>query len=220
MGVHGRLSGAALAVLCLADLAAAGQAPSPPGPGDRLSVLEVPFVAQSEALCGGAAAAMVLRYWGRRDVFAEDFAPLLEPGREGIRAGRLAAALDGRGFDAHVVERTRAVRLGRLQEAAAWVRHERPAGHELLERRDRRAVADRHDLETPRVARAPAEDRAVRHEFLHGRSHPRQHQHQRDTSPATRPGAEPGLPHTSCAEWVLSYILSNIVYGRGNKART
>jgi hypothetical protein len=59
-------------------------------------------VAQSEALCGGAAAAMVLRYWGRRDVYAEDFAPLVEPGREGIRAGRLAAALNDRGFDAHV----------------------------------------------------------------------------------------------------------------------
>lgn len=112
MGVHGRLSGAALAVLCLADLAAAGQAPSPPGPGDRLSVLDVPFVAQSEALCGGAAAAMVLRYWGRRDVFAEDFAPLVEPGREGIGAGRLAAALDGRGFDAHVAAAdSEAVRL-------------------------------------------------------------------------------------------------------------
>jgi hypothetical protein len=99
-------------VLCLADLAAAGQVPSPPGPGDRLSVLDVPFVAQSEALCGGAAAAMVLRYWGRRDVFAEDFAPLVEPGREGIRAGRLAAALDGRGFDAHVAAAdSEAVRL-------------------------------------------------------------------------------------------------------------
>lgn len=102
MGAHGRLLGAALAVLCPAALGAAGQEPSPSAPGDRLSVLDVPFVAQSEALCGGAAAAMVLRYWGRRDVYAEDFQPLLEPGREGIEAGRLAAALDERGFDAHV----------------------------------------------------------------------------------------------------------------------
>ncbi len=65
-------------------------------------VLEVPFVPQSQALCGGAAAAMVLRYWGERDVFAEDFAGLIRPARDGIEAGRLASALAGRGFVAHV----------------------------------------------------------------------------------------------------------------------
>ena len=32
-----------------------------------------PYVAQSEALCGGAASAMVLRYWGARGVDAEQF---------------------------------------------------------------------------------------------------------------------------------------------------
>ena len=35
-----------------------------------LTVLEVPFLAQSELLCGGAAAAMVLRYWGSQDALA------------------------------------------------------------------------------------------------------------------------------------------------------
>ena len=31
-----------------------------------LQLLDVPFISQTEALCGGAAAAMVLRYWGER----------------------------------------------------------------------------------------------------------------------------------------------------------
>ena len=35
-----------------------------------LTVLDVPFIAQSELLCGGAAAAMVMRYWGERGVDA------------------------------------------------------------------------------------------------------------------------------------------------------
>ena len=45
-----------------------------PASGQTLSVPDVPFVAQSEALCGGAALAMVLRYWGTTGVQAEDFA--------------------------------------------------------------------------------------------------------------------------------------------------
>ena len=36
-------------------------------------VLDVPFIAQSELLCGGAAAAMVMRYWGERGIDAESF---------------------------------------------------------------------------------------------------------------------------------------------------
>ncbi len=64
-------------------------------------VLEVPFVPQTSALCGGAAAAMVLRHWGRRDVFAEDFAALVDPRLDGIPALRLEAALRERGFETH-----------------------------------------------------------------------------------------------------------------------
>ena len=36
--------------------------------------LAVPVSPQSEALCGGAAAAMVMRYWGATGVYAESFA--------------------------------------------------------------------------------------------------------------------------------------------------
>jgi len=43
-----------------------------------LRVLDVPFIAQSESLCGGAAAAMVLRYWGERGLTAESFASLVD----------------------------------------------------------------------------------------------------------------------------------------------
>lgn len=67
---------------------------------DTLRVLDVPFVAQSEALCGGAAAAMVLRYWGARGIYAEDFAPLVTPSASGIRTGDLVAALDSLGWQA------------------------------------------------------------------------------------------------------------------------
>jgi hypothetical protein len=37
-------------------------------------LLDVPYVSQTPELCGGAAVAMVLRYWGERDVFPQDFA--------------------------------------------------------------------------------------------------------------------------------------------------
>lgn len=60
----------------------------------------MPFVTQGEDLCGGAAAAMVLRYWGAPDVQAEDFAPLVEPGRGGITTGALSAAVEQRGWRA------------------------------------------------------------------------------------------------------------------------
>jgi hypothetical protein len=64
------------------------------------AVLDVPFVPQSEALCGGAAAAMVLRYWGTRSVHAEDFAPLVDESAEGIQLGALSRAITGRGWRA------------------------------------------------------------------------------------------------------------------------
>lgn len=63
----------------------------------RLHLLDVPYVPQSEALCGGAALAMVQRYWGKPRVLAEDFTDLVDPGGAGIGTGTLrqAAAIDG-----------------------------------------------------------------------------------------------------------------------------
>lgn len=58
---------------------------------------------QSEALCGGAAAAMVLRYWGVVDVQPEDFASLVDRAREGIATDDLVAALAARSFSARPI---------------------------------------------------------------------------------------------------------------------
>lgn len=66
----------------------------------RLALLDVPFLSQSEALCGGAAAAMVLRYWGERDVAADDFAALVDRSAGGIRTRVLVDALRTRGWSA------------------------------------------------------------------------------------------------------------------------
>ena len=63
-----------------------------------LSILDVPFISQSEALCGGAAAAMVLRYWGERGVDAESFAHLVDRSAAGIRTTSLVEALRQRGW--------------------------------------------------------------------------------------------------------------------------
>lgn len=66
----------------------------------RVHLLDVPYVPQSEALCGGAALAMVLRYWGKPGILAEDFAALVEPGETGIRTGVLVKAAQACGWTA------------------------------------------------------------------------------------------------------------------------
>jgi hypothetical protein len=63
-------------------------------------VLDVPYLPQTEALCGGAAAAMVMRYWGAHDIYADAFAPLVEPAANGIRTASLVAALEERTWTA------------------------------------------------------------------------------------------------------------------------
>ena len=40
--------------------------------------LAVPFLPQTEDLCGGAAAAMVMRYWGAADAYPDAFQPLVD----------------------------------------------------------------------------------------------------------------------------------------------
>lgn len=61
-------------------------------------LLDVPYVPQSGELCGGAALAMVLRYWGEAGVMAEDFAPLVEAGQGGIPTRALVEAVSSRGW--------------------------------------------------------------------------------------------------------------------------
>src|SRR5918996_2584819 len=92
-------------VVCCAALVAAqtlhlqAQAQSAP-----LPLLDVPFISQSELLCGGAAAAMVLRYWGERSVSAESFAGLIDRSAAGIRTDVLIADLTRRGWTAAALD--------------------------------------------------------------------------------------------------------------------
>jgi predicted double-glycine peptidase len=80
-------------------VALAGPARAQPAP-PPLALLDVPFISQSEALCGGAAAAMVLRYWGERGVDAESFAHLVDRSAAGIRTTALIGELRTRGWNA------------------------------------------------------------------------------------------------------------------------
>ena len=53
---------------------------------------DVPFVAQGPLLCGGAAAAMVERFWGARGVYGEDYQDLVREAEGGIRTSELTMA--------------------------------------------------------------------------------------------------------------------------------
>ena len=74
------------------------------GRPQSLTLLEVPFIAQSELLCGGAAAAMVMRYWGERGIDAEAFQPLIDRRGGGIRTDVLTSGLRARKWNAVAVE--------------------------------------------------------------------------------------------------------------------
>lgn len=58
--------------------------------------LDVPYVPQTPALCGGAAAAMVFRYWGDRHANVEPFAPLVDRRAGGIATDKLVDAIRDR----------------------------------------------------------------------------------------------------------------------------
>lgn len=81
-------------ILLVAALAVTGPPPQAP------VLLDTPFVAQTEALCGGAALTMVMRYWGDTRVNAEDFAPLIDPSERGIPTSALLGAAASRGWSA------------------------------------------------------------------------------------------------------------------------
>ena len=84
-----------------------------------LHILDVPFVAQSELLCGGAAAAMVMRYWGERGIDAESFRSLVDAKSGGIRTDALAADLRARSWNALAFD-------GSFDVAARELRQGRP----------------------------------------------------------------------------------------------
>jgi peptidase C39-like protein len=60
--------------------------------------LDVPYLSQTEALCGGAALAMVLRYWGDRHADVQQFAPLVDRRAGGIANTTLIEAVEDRGW--------------------------------------------------------------------------------------------------------------------------
>ena len=86
-----------LAVVLCVGSAEGGQSSRP------LAILDVPFISQSEALCGGAAAAMVMRYWGARGLDADSFAHLVDRTAAGIRTTTLIDDIRRRGWVATAI---------------------------------------------------------------------------------------------------------------------
>jgi predicted double-glycine peptidase len=60
--------------------------------------IDVPFVPQTDLLCGGAAAAMVFRYWGDTHANGQQFASLVDRRAGGIASGALVDAVRARGW--------------------------------------------------------------------------------------------------------------------------
>lgn len=88
-------------MLLCATVAAASRAPAfLSDTSGSVRLLDVPYLTQTEDLCGGAAVAMVMRYWGEREVFAEDFAALVDRSASGIATDVLTSDLRRRGWRA------------------------------------------------------------------------------------------------------------------------
>jgi len=62
--------------------------------------MDVPYLAQTDALCGGAAAAMVFRYWGDVHADPQEFSPIVDRRAGGIANGALVDAVRRRGWQA------------------------------------------------------------------------------------------------------------------------
>jgi 1,6-anhydro-N-acetylmuramate kinase len=60
--------------------------------------IDVPYLPQTDALCGGAATAMVFRYWGDAHADVQEFAPLVDRRAGGIATDALTAAVASRGW--------------------------------------------------------------------------------------------------------------------------
>ena len=100
---RGFLRGSLFVTVALATAAgsAVGQGRDALPDSPRGVLLDVPYIPQTEALCGGAAVTMVLRYWGDRDVRMSEFAPLAgRDGTGGILTADLHRATEGLGWSA------------------------------------------------------------------------------------------------------------------------
>lgn len=107
MVCYRRVAVAAAVFVAVAGAAVAGPAPtqtSKSGDPSSTRLLDVPYLPQTADLCGGAAVAMVLRYWGERQVYAEDFAPLVDRSAAGIATDVLTREVSRRGWQTHRLE--------------------------------------------------------------------------------------------------------------------
>lgn len=85
----------------LASLLVALSLAEPAGTAPAGSGLDVPYLPQTEALCGGAAVAMVFRYWGDRHADVQQFAPLVDREAGGIADDVLVEAIRQRRWQAN-----------------------------------------------------------------------------------------------------------------------
>src|SRR5262245_28542472 len=85
-------------VLALTGVPAGEAGASGQESADRRAALEVPYLTQTPLLCGGAAAAMVLRFWGDRHADVDQFAALVDRRAGGIADTALESALSGKGW--------------------------------------------------------------------------------------------------------------------------
>src|SRR5712691_3958928 len=81
--------------------------------------IDVPYLPQTDALCGGAAAAMVFRYWGDAHADVQEFASLVDRRAGGIATDVLADAVAKRGWRVGRIE-------GSIVALAAHVRDGQP----------------------------------------------------------------------------------------------
>jgi Peptidase_C39 like family len=103
-------------LLALALAGPAGSDPATVGP-----ILTVPFLPQTDALCGGAAAAMVFRFWGHRRADVQQFEPLVDRHAGGIADTVLVDAVRRGGWNAV-----------RLDGSVDTIREHIAAGHPLI----------------------------------------------------------------------------------------
>jgi predicted double-glycine peptidase len=119
---------AAVLVLSATGVAAADQSGLQAPHSDASAstqLLDVPYLPQTEDLCGGAAVAMVLRYWGERQVYPEDFAALVNRSASGIRTDVLTSDVKRRGWQALPVNADRS-------SSGAWMRDQLDRGRPIV----------------------------------------------------------------------------------------
>jgi len=66
--------------------------------GAASAPLDVPYLPQTGDLCGGAAAAMVFRYWGDAHAAVAPFASLVDKSAHGIATSALVASVRASGW--------------------------------------------------------------------------------------------------------------------------